>query len=265
MQGDFNQTTDAALWVVGDFSRPLPVLKGSSFELWSPDAGRKHGSANEGDIRKRAEEKLARQVRLRSSAYFGMNPKELIGTHNLSFERPRIAFRDVARATDSRTVIAALVPRVVLTNKAPYLMRREGDARAEAFLLAVLSSIPLDWYARRYVEMSLNFFILKSLPIPLYVPGNRIADRVVQAAGRLAAVDDRYADWAGEVGVSVGSVETQTEKDDLIVELDAAVSLLYGLTEDQVEHMFATFHRGWDYEPRLTKVLGHYRKWKGKA
>ena len=43
------------------------------------------------------------------------------------------------------------------------------------------------------------------------------------------------------------------------------MSLLYGLTEDQVEHVFATFHRGWDYEPRLEAVLKHYRAWKGKA
>ena len=51
----------------------------------------------------------------------------------------------------------------------------------------------------------------------------------------------------------------------LVAELDALVSLLYGLTEDQVEHVFATFHKGWDYEPRLDAVLKHYRAWKGKA
>lgn len=55
------------------------------------------------------------------------------------------------------------------------------------------------------------------------------------------------------------------EKDDLIAELDALVSLLYGLSEDQVEHLFATFHRGWKYEPRLEAVIQHYQAWKGKA
>lgn len=65
--------------------------------------------------------------------------------------------------------------------------------------------------------------------------------------------------------VPVGSVETQTEKDGLCAELDALVSLLYGLSEDQVEHLFATFHRGWKYEPRLETVLQHYGTWKGKA
>lgn len=55
------------------------------------------------------------------------------------------------------------------------------------------------------------------------------------------------------------------EKDDLIAELDALVSLLYGLTEDQVEHVFDTFHRGWNYRPRLEAVLEHYARWKGQA
>ena len=77
--------------------------------------------------------------------------------------------------------------------------------------------------------------------------------RVVEIAGRLAAVDPRYADWAAEVGVPVGSVTDQATKDDLIAELDAVVALLYGLDKADVEHIFATFHRGWDYRTRLDR------------
>ena len=40
-------------------------------------------------------------------------------------------------------------------------------------MLGVLASIPLDWYARRFVELSLNFFILKAFPIPELKPGRR--------------------------------------------------------------------------------------------
>jgi hypothetical protein len=41
--------------------------------------------------------------------------------------------------------------------------------------------------------------------------------------------------------------------------------LLYGLTEDQVEHIFFTFHRGWKYQTRLKTVLEHYAGWKGQS
>ena len=37
-----------------------------------------------------------------------------------------------------------------------------------------------------------------------------------------------------EVGVPVGSVKSPAEKDDLIAELDALVSLFYELSEEQV-------------------------------
>jgi hypothetical protein len=123
----------------------------------------------------------------------------------------------------------------------------------------------LDWYARKYVELGMNFHIFNGLPIPPFDPDSIIARRVAEVSGRLAAVDARYRDWAAEVGVHVGSVETQAEKDDLIAELDALVGLLYGLNEDQVEHVFATFHRGWVYRSRLDAVLRHHREWKEKA
>jgi hypothetical protein len=48
-------------------------------------------------------------------------------------------------------------------------------------------------------------------------------------------------------------------------ELDALVSHLYGLTRDQVVHIFATFHRGWDYKPRLDAVLEHFDRIAGEA
>lgn len=147
----------------------------------------------------------------------------------------------------------------------PYLLSVSADERDEAFVLGVMSSIPFDWYARRIVELHLTFELLGSMPIPKPAVGDPLRARVVEIAGRLAAVDDRYAGWAAQVGVPLGSIQKPADKDELIAELDALVCLLYRLTEDQVEHVFATFHRGWDYEARLTKVLDYYRKWKGQA
>jgi hypothetical protein len=46
-----------------------------------------------------------------------------------------------------------------------------------------------------------------------------------------------------------------------MAELDAVVALLYELDPSDVEHMFATFHRGWDYQPRLAAATAHYDRW----
>jgi hypothetical protein len=76
-------------------------------------------------------------------------------------------------------------------------------------------------------------------------------------AARLATPDERFASWAEAFGVDVGSV-TGDEHDDLVAELDAAVAHLYGLDADDVKHILETFHEGWDYSPRLERVLAHF-------
>ena len=181
-------------------------------------------------------------------------------------DRPRIAFRKITSNTNQRTCVSALIPgHVSATEGCQVVLRADASAAAEAFLLGVLSSIPFDWAARRWVEINFNFYVMKSLPVPVYEPGTLLADRAVHVAGSLAAVDGRYREWAAEIGVEVGTAKEEPVKSDLIAELDALVSLLYGLTEEQVRHLFATFHRGWDYQGRLNAVLAHYARWKEVA
>lgn len=261
---EFHATNDRDTFDSGERAAGrIPVLGGRGFEIWTPETGEVYAWADLEPVETVLQQKRERQVRLKSSAFFGMPLEWAHDKSTLPLHHPRIAFRDVTRATDTRTSIAALLPpETVLTNKAPYLFRRSGDARAEAYLLGVLSSIPLDWYARKYVELGMNLHILNSLPIPKQDSASTACDRVVEVAGRLAAIDDRYTEWATEVGVEIGSVESPSTMSDLTAELDALVSLLYGLTEEQVEHVFATFHRGWDYKPRLDAVLKHYANWK---
>lgn len=256
-------TFDAGL---GEGGGRIPVIGGAGLNLWESETGEVYAWADPRKVEDALFAKRKNQARLKRSAFYRLPSVVVADRATLPFHYPRIAFRDICRATDTRTCIAALVPPdTVLTNKAPYLLQRDGGSREAAYLLGVLSSIPLDWYARRYVEISMNLHIFNGLPIPVFEPTSELSSRIVEIAACLAAVDDRFADWSAEVGVPVGSAKTRERKDDLIAEIDALVSLLYGLTEDQVEHVFATFHRGWKYEPRLEAVLEHYRKLKAKA
>ncbi len=176
----------------------------------------------------------------------------------------RIAFRDVTQRTNQRTVLASLIPpEKFLTNKAPYFLWPRGDERDEAYLLGVLNSIPLDWYARRFVEINLNYHILNSFPIPRPGRDDTLRQRVVDLAGRLASQSDEYDDWADAVGVDYGPL-ADDEQMELIHELDAVVAHLYGLTREHVEVIFETFHDNWNHEPRLDAVLDHYDEWAEK-
>lgn len=235
-----------------------PVYKGESFEQWNADTGTYLGYADPAVVLPALQTKRLRQQRLARSAFSEFPAAWAEDPKTLPCLRPRITFRDISRATDSRTVIAALVPGdVFLTHLDPYILWPVGDERDEAFLLGVLNSIPLDWYARRVVENHVSYQLLNAFPIPRPKADDRRRDRVIEIAGRLAAVDDRYAPWALAVGVPVGSVSKQ-EKPELISELDALAAHLYGLDRHDIAHILETFHRGWDYRPRLEQVLGYF-------
>lgn len=245
-----------------------PVFKGESFDLWEPDTGTYYAWADPQTIFPHLQAKRLRGWSLPSSVFNEFKagyPREWFeDPDTLPCNFPRIAFRDVTRATDSRTVRVALVPPgVFITHQAPTFLWPRGDERDHVFLLGVLSSIPLDWYARRFVETHLTYHVLNPLPIPRPVRDNPLWQRAVVLAGRLACPDERFADWAAAVGVDYGPLEP-AQKEDMIHELDAVVAHLYGLSEDQLRHIFESFHEGWDYGPRMEAVLEHYRAWKEK-
>jgi len=241
-----------------------PVFKGETFDIWEPDTGSYYAWADPEKVLPALQASRVRSARLARSA-FAEFPRTLIADpESLPCLNPRVAFRDVSRATDTRTVRAALLPpRVFITNKGPYFLWPRGDMKDEAFLLGVLCSLPLDWYARRFVEISLNYHILDPFPVPRPHRDSLLWTRTVEISGRLACPDKRYAKWAKAVGVEHGRL-SDDEKQDMIHELDAVVAHLYGLGESQLRHVFETFHEGWDFGERLEATIGHFRKWQKK-
>ncbi len=259
---EFHATNDRKYFDSGEGKGRWPVYGGSSFNIWNPETGKVFAWADPKIAEHALFEKRKNQSRTRASVFFGLENQVLQSKKSLACHSPRIAFRLIARSTDSRTLICALIPPDrVLTNAAPYLQRICGDEKDEAFLLGVLSSIPLDWYARRFVELNVNIHIFDGFPIPLAGKKDKRRSRLIKLSGQLAAIDDRFESWASSVGVSVGSLNTQLEKDDAISEIDGIVASLYGLSRDQLVHIFASFHRGWDYSARLERTLKFFEIW----
>lgn len=258
---EFDATNDKDLWQGESGTGSWPVYKGASFNLWEPDTGVHYGRADPAIVLAALQRKRLRQNKLARSAFSEFPRDWAENPSTLPCLRPRIAFRDVTNRANKRTVIACLVPsHVVITNQAPYLLFAVGDPRDEAYLLGVLCSMPLDWYARLIVERHLSFFLFNGLPVPRPDRDDPVRRRVEQIAGQLAAVDDRYEDWASVVGVPVGSVTSEDERADLVAELDAAVALLYDLDEADLRVIYTTFHEGADYSARLAAVLDHHRR-----
>lgn len=226
-----------------------PVYKGESFDIWNPDTGTYYGWGESDELTNYLEEKRSRSRKW---------PDD---DRPLPCRRPVIAFRRVTNRTNTRTVVVSLVPPNVFVRDAdPFLLWERGSERDEAYLTGVLSSLPLDWYARRFVEKHLDYYIFNGLPIPRPGAGSRLRERTIALAGRLAAVDERYAEWAETVGVEYGPLDEETKREH-ICELDAVVAHLYGLTREHVAVIFETFHENWDPEERLERVLDHYERW----
>ena len=237
------------------------MYKGASFDIWKPDTGKRYGTADPAEVQAELQRRRLRQNKLARSAFSEFSRDWAEDPSTLPCLCPRIVFRDITNRTNTRTIIATLAPgNLVLTNKAPYLLWPQGDERDEAYLLGVLCSMPLDWYARRVVEISVNFHIFNGLPVPRPDRDDPVRRRVEEIAGRLAAADERYVEWAEVVGVEVASVRDEAERDDLIAELDAAVALLYDLDESDLRVIYTTFHEGADYSSRLAAVSEHHRR-----
>lgn len=240
-----------------------PVLKGKSFDIWNPDTGTRYAWAEQDVMTEYLQEsrKSSYKYAGSNSKFAGMTEEWVKDPETLPCYDARIVFRDVSRSTDSRTVRSALVREdVFLTDTAPYLLWPKGDETDEAYLLGVLSSIPLDWFSRRFVSKHVTLQIARGLPIPRPGRDSTLRQRAVELSGRLGAVNEHYEDWADEVGVDYGPLD-EDEKQKKIHELDAVVAHLYGLSRENLQVVFETFHDNWDHEPRMSAVLEYYDEW----
>lgn len=167
-----------------------------------------------------------------------------------------LAFRDIARPTDARTLIAALVPRAACSNKLPLLLPQLSDTedlelyRSDACLwTANLCAIALDYIARQKVQgTTLNLYMIEQLPVlpaDAYARrfGIRSAEQIVRDNMlRLTYTAHDMAAFAHDQGYD-GPPFVWDEDDRLRrrAQLDALFFHLYGLDRDAADYVLGTF------------------------
>jgi len=105
-------------------------------------------------------------------AYYPM-PQYWVNAHSIPQDKRRdwaLGFRDIARATDARTMIAAIVPGTAAGNTLPLLLpetdHAPDHARNAALLLANFNALAFDYVVRQKVQTThLNWYILEQLPV----------------------------------------------------------------------------------------------------
>lgn len=231
---ELDETNDKHFW--RDATDGLPLWKGESFDQFDPHGEETRLCPVTDAVRKKLHKSRAG---FKSKVATHTHWKERNRAVLAELKRARVAFRDVSRSDDSRTVRACLVPSgVLLTNTAPYLAFARGDERSQAVCLAIMNSLPFDWQARRFVEIHVNFFILESMAVPQL--DDLSFDKLARASARLSATDSRYADFAAAVGVECGPLP-EHERQRLRAEVDAWVARAWQLTEDDLGVVFDDF------------------------
>lgn len=268
---ELNSTSNKGLFDLKNFAGKvdlMPIYKGESFDIWVPDRGedRYYGrvNSNKSSIDELYRKRSVSFKRGFSSPWAGADSQKISDINTIECLFPRIAFRDITNRTNTRTLVAALLPPgVVCTHKAPVLVWPKGTDADKAYLIGILSSRICDWYVRRWVEMTMSFTIFNAIPCPRVSADSCLYRELVAAAGRLACPDKRFAKWAKSVGVEYGLLKPE-EKQELVDQVDAVVALLYDLSEQELETVFETFHEGWDWKPDHARVLAKYRLLKRK-
>ena len=238
---ELDETNDKRFWQGGTSGTEgeagtAPLWKGESFDQYDP--------SGVGERTCRVTPELLRKVRKPRPGHGSLLAKNITVQVRrqavlAELERARVAFRDVARSTDSRTIRACLVPpSVFLTNKAPYLAFVDGEPVDQAACLGIMNSLPFDWQARRFVEINVNFFLLEGLCLPNLTDTDFRA--VSQAGARLSAVDDRFADFAAATGVTYGPLDPADRKR-LRVDIDARVARAWDLSAADLHVIFRDF------------------------
>jgi hypothetical protein len=170
-----------------------------------------------------------------------------------------VCFRDIARATDVRTIISAVGPRAGYGNKLPLLLPTDTAAYRQAVpaIIANLNAIALDFVARSKIHStSVNWYLVEQLPV---VPLNRYtsarfgvktAEEIVrEAVLELTYTAHDMAPFARDMGYvdEAGTVKTPFIWNDerrlkLRAKLDAVYFHLYGVTDrDDVRYIYSTF------------------------
>ncbi len=162
-------------------------------------------------------------------------PQFLIASDNVPHPHAvlKVGFRDIARTTDERTLLSALIPGLPCGNKVPTLAGQTHQHSTAT--LALLNSWTLDWLERiRQGSTSINYYIIAEAGLAADAASNiSLTDTVA----RLGMVSVLFAPWwLGRGRTSRHPWRrlwalTPHERLRLRCQLDAVVALLYGLDQ----------------------------------
>lgn len=188
---ELNATEDRH--VFRDAGKGLPVVEGKQIEPFGVDLTSSRWSIREQDAR----------ARLRSGRYM----------------RPRLAYRDVAGATNQLTLIAAMLPAGCVSTHTVFCLRTPASPRDQHLLCGLFNSFVVNYLVRMRVSTHVTTALVERLPVPTREHAPGAACEIAALARVLARRRDPAA----------------------AARLQARVAALYQLTIEEFAYVLSTF------------------------
>ena len=135
------------------------------------------------------------------------------------YERPRLAYRDVAGATNRLTLIAAILPAHCVSTHTVFCLRTPLPLASQYFLCGLFNSFVVNYLVRMRVTTHVTTATAERLPLPTRDHSPRAFREIAAIARLLSRRDDPAA----------------------ATRLQVLVASLYQLTTDEFAHVLSTF------------------------
>jgi hypothetical protein len=257
-QGLFNMTSDSRLFRETPGSDLLPLYEAKlvhhfdhRWSTYTPGAT----SRDVGDTEK------ADPAYMATTRYWVSKVEVEQRLQEKNWERKWLmGWRDITNATNERTVIASVIPRVGVGNQMPLMLFGGCDNhRLHAALLANLCALTFDFVARHKTGGThMNYFIYKQLPV---LPPERYTEAdlaiIVPRVLELTYTAHDLRAWAQDLDFDGAPFAFDPQRRaEMRAELDAYYARLYGLTRDELRYILDPVEvLGEDYPSETFRVL----------
>lgn len=175
----------------------------------------------------------------------------------------RIVFRDVARASDERTIIGSVIPDGVVCHNTLHTVRpysvepTEDDLEKEPLhsaynrvftdeelfaALGLINSLPFDFLMRTKVDTHIVMYKFEESQAPALTERDEWFDYIWKRAARLNCYGDKFEEMRDRLG-GIKPATDMEERREIQAELDAAAFHAYGLNREQTNFVLDDFHR----------------------
>jgi hypothetical protein len=161
----------------------------------------------------------------------------------LNYQGYRLGHRAIARNTDERTMIAAVLPPHTFFGHSINASAAGLSGKELLYVISILNSFVLDFSLRQSVSANLTMFYIYQLPVPRLTEKDPAFRPIVERAARLICTTPEFDELAKEAGIGSHKqgVTNEYERGCLRAELDGLIAHLYGLTEEEFAYILTTF------------------------